>query len=105
MTSVSPIGRQDPNFMDHNQTLIQEVLQEHPDLKTLEMETSMLLTLAYQSVEPLFASGCAMVFANRVQDTFIDKDLVKDLELKAGKSVLEALVAFPLESLSHSATN
>jgi uridine phosphorylase len=92
------IGRRDSQFKDGNEDLIDRVLGQYPGLKTLEMETSMLLALSHlTTTDKLYVSGVAMVFANRVDNSFIDKALVADLELKAGKGVLETLLHFPLE--------
>lgn len=90
------IGRMDANFHDHNQELIPELLKLYPDLKTLEMETGMLFALAHQSIEPLHVGACAMVFANRLSEAFIDKDAVPELELRAGRAILETLVSFQI---------
>ncbi len=33
------IGRTDPNFIDHNETLIDELIAKYPKMTTLEMES------------------------------------------------------------------
>ena len=88
-------GRQDTNFRDDNQSLVKDLLSSHPDVETLEMETGMLYHLASVCQgEPMFVSGCAMVFANRKDGSFIDKSSVESLEEKAGRIVLETLTGF-----------
>lgn len=100
-------GRQDISFGDDNQTLIEGLRSKYPNCETLEMESGMILHLAQACTHqsrikeshpgPIRASCCAMIFFNRITNAAIPSDYVDVLELKAGKAVLDALVATPLE--------
>ncbi len=70
------------------------------------METGMLYHLASVCVgDPIVVSGCAMVFANRKDGSFIDKGVVEDLEDKAGRLILETLAGFSLSNLTKNSVN
>ncbi len=86
-------GRIDEHFQDQNTELLNRLKQLYPLLQTLEMETFMMLSLARQCIkDKIMASACAMVFANRRDNSFIDKERVEGLEMSAGKAILETLV-------------
>jgi uridine phosphorylase len=100
-------GRQDIAFGDDNDKLIDALRNKHPNCETLEMESGMILHLAQTCTHqsrivashpgPIRASCCAMIFFNRITNAAIPPDHVNVLELKAGKAVLDALVATPLD--------
>lgn len=56
-------GRIDPNFIDHNESLIQTILTCYPSAKTMEMETFQLLHLAKcaSKLTPIRATAAAIV--------------------------------------------
>ncbi|KAJ2999921.1 hypothetical protein HDV02_001440 [Globomyces sp. JEL0801] len=95
-------GRLTDDLGDENQKLIDDIINRYPECQTLEMESGMILHLAqcctheFKTQEnhkgPIRAAACAMVFANRKNNAFIDGDIVEKLELEAGKAVLDALV-------------
>ncbi|GAA5865167.1 hypothetical protein JCM8547_008301 [Rhodosporidiobolus lusitaniae] len=72
-------GRIDPNFLDNNENLIDELLEKNPDCASLEMETAHLFHLASIAaplppstsspspapVPSIRATACHMVFAAR----------------------------------------
>ncbi|KAJ3304266.1 hypothetical protein HDV03_003003 [Kappamyces sp. JEL0829] len=100
-------GRLDVSFGDDNEKLIDGLRKKYPNCETLEMESGMLLHLAQACSKqskvvknhpgPIRATACAMVFFNRITNAMIPPDSVEELELKAGRAVLDALVATPLE--------
>ncbi|KAK4703446.1 hypothetical protein P7C70_g2770, partial [Phenoliferia sp. Uapishka_3] len=106
-------GRIDSSFMDDNETLLAELHTKFPTLTSLEMETAHLYHLARISSPAkgvISAAACHMIFASRSgpshassaeqgngSPTFIDPDLVKELEKGAGKACLEAVCAFTIQ--------
>ncbi|KAI9205002.1 nucleoside phosphorylase domain-containing protein [Polychytrium aggregatum] len=97
-------GRIDPQFTDRNEDLIPHILQKQPDVQTLEMESFTLLHLAHcsrsapSSPATIRASACTMVFMNRMDNSVIPAPRIEVLEREGGLALLEALVAYPLES-------
>ncbi len=100
-------GRIDAAFGDDNDRLIDGLREKVPNCETLEMESAMILHLAQTCTKqskivknhpgPIRAAACAMVFFNRQTNEMIPPDYVEALEIKAGKAVLEALIATPLQ--------
>ncbi|EGF76492.1 hypothetical protein BATDEDRAFT_37549 [Batrachochytrium dendrobatidis JAM81] len=95
-------GRQDPGFNDHNSDLIDTIRKKYPNCETLEMESHMLLHLArcatfHTPQASIRATACAMVFADRKTNAFIAPETVHELEAKASRAILDALVACPMK--------
>ncbi|RKP02716.1 hypothetical protein CXG81DRAFT_29442 [Caulochytrium protostelioides] len=89
-------GRADPHFDDGNASLIAELRALEPAIETLEMENFMLFHLAACSAaadpaSQIRAAACAMIFADRVNNAFIESAQVAILEKVGGLAVLEAL--------------
>ncbi|MBS0655402.1 MAG: hypothetical protein JSR46_06485, partial [Verrucomicrobia bacterium] len=90
-------GRIDPEFLDHNETLIDEVMQECPDTSTLQMETFHLYHLARLNccarvdASAIRASACAIVLAQRKSDQFLPNSRKHEIEVLAGSACLKAL--------------
>jgi uridine phosphorylase len=101
-------ARQDRSFHDANSALFTFLTQTFPTAECLQMETFGLLHLA-KVARPLApetpsirAAACAMVFAHRVNNTWIDPKLVEILKDKCAKAIMDALVAVPLaKELEH----
>ncbi|KAJ3043152.1 hypothetical protein HDV00_005768 [Rhizophlyctis rosea] len=113
-------GRTDPAFHDANRTLLARLPIMVPQIESLEMETYALLHMAACARHPnsipsvtgqapvtndgegvlrvrsIRASACAMVFADRKGNAFIDPLDVVRLERSAGRAVLEAVTSCPL---------
>ncbi|KAF9973714.1 hypothetical protein BGZ73_003014 [Actinomortierella ambigua] len=105
-------GRQDVNFVDSNENLFEQLMAHEPKTVSLEMETFMLYHLAESSTpatlkkkahvngngvaskekHSIRAGACMMIFAQRKTNTFITKEMVAEVEPKAGAAVFEALV-------------
>ncbi len=94
-------GRIDPHFDDDNAL----VLQRLQNLKcvSLEMETFVLLHLAACSTHKaissdqnhkIYATACAMVFADRTSNSFISPERVDFLESNCSKAILDTLIEF-----------
>ncbi|KAL7751667.1 hypothetical protein RI367_002666 [Sorochytrium milnesiophthora] len=126
-------ARDDPSFVDANAHLFTYLRKRLTGrAECLQMETYMLYHLAHcarplqltagddhaangngnghaattttTTTKSIRVAACAMVFANRVQNTWIDPALTALLEERAGRAVLDALVQVPLdESLAHPA--
>eukprot|EP01133_Synstelium_polycarpum_P008378 gene8378-9847_t len=89
-------GRQDSNFDDNNQDLIQTLLEKHPSASTLEMESFQLYHLASRSIVPIKAAAATIILANRVNNTFLDNDTKTLLEVIGGRACMEALIKIDL---------
>ncbi|KNE68679.1 uridine phosphorylase [Allomyces macrogynus ATCC 38327] len=97
-------ARQDPAFRDQNAHLFTYLTEAYPTAECLQMESFGLLHLA-KSARPL-ASGsksirtaaCAMVFAHRVQNTWVDPALVEVLQAKASFAILDAVIAVEIDA-------
>ena len=75
-------GRIDPNFRDDNSGLINSLMSRYPHLRSFEMETFQLLSLAAVcEKDSIEASACAMVFASRVSNEFISSEKIEKLVL------------------------
>ncbi|KAI8344573.1 nucleoside phosphorylase domain-containing protein [Chlamydoabsidia padenii] len=98
-------GRQDPQFWDDNQDIIEKSLAAYPNTDALEMETSMLFHLAQCAKGgSVRAAGCMQVFADRVNNGFIRPETVATLEPLVGKAVLDALVQVDLVAMNETGT-
>mmetsp|Transcript_3968 Transcript_3968/g.7962 ORF Transcript_3968/g.7962 Transcript_3968/m.7962 type:complete len:354 (-) Transcript_3968:224-1285(-) len=92
-------GRIDPWFQDHNDRLIDELMEKEPEAVTLEMETGHLLHLAKTAKNSkIRAGGCAIVLAQRKSNAFLSKDETYFMEREAAIAVLEALITTPLSA-------
>jgi uridine phosphorylase len=91
-------GRIDDKFDDRNEALIDTLMDIHPNTGSLQMETYQLFHLAklnsYTAMasDPIYTAGCAIVLAQRKSNTFLSNECKHELEMKAGKACLEALV-------------
>lgn len=90
-------GRLDASFDDRNVSLIDHILEQHPDTGSLQMETFYLYHLAKlnEYAQPnqnrIHAAACAIVLAQRKSNDFLSNDIKHLLEKKAGNACLEAL--------------
>jgi uridine phosphorylase len=84
-------GRIHEMFDDQNDALITEVCQKVENAATMEMETFMLLHLAKCCNEPFYASSCAIVVANRTDNSTVDGETLGEVERLGGLAVLEAV--------------
>lgn len=89
-------GRVTTHFEDYNETLLDEVLEAHPEVTTLEMETFHLFHLAHCSRGTITASAATIVLAQRRSGAFLDHATTRRLEKDGGCAVLDALAEFPL---------
>lgn len=94
-------GRQDAIFWDDNKDLFEEIRTKYPNTHSIEMETSMLFHLARcarDPTKPIKAGGCMQVFADRINNVFIQPDQVDILEPLVGQACLDALIKIPIEN-------
>jgi len=107
-------ARYDSNFVDSNENLFKAIKEKHPDCITLEMETFGLFHLAKcvtstynKNQEPkskkvkrisneIKTAATTMIFANRVNNTFISTEKVPILQEKMIKSILDSLIEINL---------
>ena len=90
-------GRTDPNFVDDNEELVNELKKRYSNSLTLEMETFHLFDLARVSKTKKIKSGAAtIILANRITNEFLDNDRIKEIEKLGGEAVLNALIEVPL---------
>jgi len=92
-------GRIAEDFDDRNENLIQRVLGEIPNAVSFEMETFQLLHLASCSKGTIAAAACAIGLAERASNEFMTPAQLVEMEEKAGKAAMDALVSFDLSSL------
>ncbi|OUM63551.1 hypothetical protein PIROE2DRAFT_9902, partial [Piromyces sp. E2] len=107
--------RFDSNFVDYNENLFDDIKKKHPDCITLEMETFGLFHLAkccsstyHKKDEPkskkvkkvnsneIKTAATTMIFANRVNNTFISSEKIPILQDKMIKSILDSLIQINL---------
>jgi len=91
-------GRTHSDFWDDNENLLSEITTVYPETYSLEMESSMLFHLAHCARNPIKAATCFQVFADRVNNDFIDPQTVALLEPIMGKACLDALIQVPVEN-------
>eukprot|EP00899_Mesostigma_viride_P015371 jgi/Mesvir1/23835/Mv10640-RA.1 len=86
-------GRITDDFDDHNRALLRELVTEHPQILSLEMETFHLLDLARCSRpdRKIYATAVAIGLAQRQSNEFCTPELIRQRELQGGQAVLEAL--------------
>lgn len=107
-------GRIDPSFPDTNSTLLQSIIDQVPNVTTLEMETHQLYFLAHIAnkrkvindestlqVAPachgkIRAAAVQMVFAARASRAFISPAQVKQLQTWVGRACLDTLATFDI---------
>jgi len=90
-------GRHDPNFVDDNSCIFDDLLTLYPDLTTLEMETFQLYSLAGSSVDrSIHASAATIVLAQRRSNAFLDNDTKHQLETQAGEACLLTLIQYKI---------
>ncbi|ELR21379.1 uncharacterized protein ACA1_183130 [Acanthamoeba castellanii str. Neff] len=82
-------GRVTTHFEDYNETLLDEVLEIHPDVASLEMET-------FHLRGTITASAATIVLAQRRSGAFLDHATTRQLERDGGCAVLDALAEYPL---------
>jgi uridine phosphorylase len=88
-------GRQDANFDDQNQHLIENILAAYPAATTLEMETFHFLDMAHNCLPRgcFRASASTIVLAQRRSNDFITPDVADMLEIECGRAVLTAVTS------------
>ena len=92
-------GRTGSAFDDRNEDLMERVMEEIPNAVSFEMETFQLLHLASCSKGSIAAAACAISLAERANNKFMTPSQLVEMEEKAGKSAIEALVDFDLSLL------
>ena len=92
-------GRTANDFDDRNEDLMNMVLEEIPNAVSFEMETFQLLHLAECSKGSIAAAACAIGLAERASNEFMSPAQLVELEEKAGKAAIDALVHFDLSQL------
>lgn len=90
-------GRSTRYFTDFNEDLIARLEARYPALASMEMETGHIFDLA-RSTAPgaprIYASGAAMVIANRHRAEVLSKAALVGLEEVGGRAALAALAKF-----------
>jgi len=89
-------GRIDKNFADHNETLIDDIVNLDPDVGSIQMETFHLYHLARLS-GTISAAACAIVLAQRKKNDFLGNDEKHTLEKQAGRACFEALTGWRVD--------
>ena len=89
-------GRIYEKFEDHNDSLVDAVLNKYTTAKTLEMETFQLFHLARCCNDPVHASAAAIVVASRTTNSTITEEALEKAECLGGKAVLQAVCRLSL---------
>ena len=99
-------GRLSDHFDDRNADLLDSIVERHPEALSLEMESFHLLDLARSSQGSLRAAVCAIGFAERWTNAFLEPERVRVLELAGGRAALETLAGadVPLDPLEGGAS-
>ncbi|KAI9296976.1 purine and uridine phosphorylase [Neoconidiobolus thromboides FSU 785] len=85
-------GRIASHFKDDNEGHIDNIKKHYPNLLSLEMESYQLYHLAQCSLDKsIRAYALHMIFADRVNDVFLEDDVKDIVEPRAGKLVLDAV--------------
>ncbi|ORZ41058.1 nucleoside phosphorylase domain-containing protein [Catenaria anguillulae PL171] len=99
-------ARQDPAFNDANAHLFTYLRGKYPTAECLQMETFGLYHLA-QSARPLptgeksiRTAACAMVFAHRITNTWIDPAVVDKMQESCSRAILDTLINVPMDESS-----
>ncbi|CAG8448557.1 6448_t:CDS:2 [Funneliformis mosseae] len=106
-------GRQDENFRDCNSDIFKTITATYPNTVSLEMESFMLYHLASSSTSAplkhsnrvsdkgnsIKAAATMMVFVDRFKNEIISPEKVQEVEVIAGKAVLDALVETELSEV------
>jgi uridine phosphorylase len=87
-------GRTDPNFNDQNHALISDVKERYEDALTLEMESFYLIHLAKCCKSEIRMAACAMVFAQRESNEFLEPSVIEGLEIEGGKALLDVITSY-----------
>jgi uridine phosphorylase len=90
-------GRTDPNFIDHNETLIDELIAKYPKMTTLEMESFHLLHLGQVCKKPIKTAAATIILAQRKKGDFLPNDQIKKLEAIGGEACLRTLSKVQLD--------
>jgi len=90
-------GRLSSHFDDNNATLIDELLEVHPQIVSFEMETYHFLHLAQCSKGTMRATAACIVLAQRKSNEFLDHKRKAEMELAGGAVVLQALADCKLD--------
>ena len=84
-------GRLSDHFDDRNGDLLDRIVERHPSALSLEMESFHLLDLARSSRGSLRAAVCAIGFAERWTNAFLEPERIRVLELAGGRAALATL--------------
>jgi len=89
-------GRITKDFPDNSASLIEEIMEAHPKLCSLEMETFHLLHMASCSGGKLRASAAAIVLAQRKTNDFLSVEEKKKCEKLGGEALINVLTKIKL---------
>jgi len=96
-TFYSSQGRSDDNFRDYNSKVIDDLVEKHPDVVSIEMETFHLFDMARVSKNRIVVSANAIILAQRRSNVVLSFDELHVLEMQAGEAALNALIQYPIQ--------
>ncbi|MFK7873569.1 MAG: hypothetical protein AB8C84_10485 [Oligoflexales bacterium] len=86
-------GREDANFLDKNENLIDSIQKQYPDVVSLQMETFKLYDLAQRAKNrKIYAVAAAIVVAQRSSNDFLDDATKEAREIDLGRAAMNALI-------------
>ena len=98
-------GRPERDFLDKNDTLLEELKRDNPEISTLDMETCHLFHLSACIKDKINrgirSSALKIIVANRTANTFLmDENVKRRLEKTGGLACLETLRHFITSQLN-----
>ncbi|KAF5834014.1 hypothetical protein DUNSADRAFT_9451 [Dunaliella salina] len=91
-------GRTNSDFDDENESLLQQLCANHPELISLEMETFQLLDLARCAKgSSILGMSMCIALAERYSNRFMDYKSLEAAELAGGRAALSALARVQLK--------
>jgi len=90
-------GRNDSNFLDYNDQLLENMYHRYPDTKSIEMETFQLLGLARHCKQSIKASAVVLIRSHRLKTgNNISNDEISRIEKLCGTAVLKAITSYTI---------
>jgi len=90
-------GRVINYFEDHNETLIDNILEKYPSTCSIQMETFKLYHLSKICTKNIDCAGVAIVLAQRKSNQFLTNEKKHEIETETGKAIIQTLAQWKIE--------